>query len=107
MSRVRRFILDGKRPVLASFDAWACFLESDDRIVAQTQVEPGVHVSTVFMGIEPASDLLLAKDVVEPRVFETLIRGGPAAGRKWYSSTWEEAESRHKFAVIYVEAEQD
>ena len=66
------YILQGKKPVLCSdLMEWARCIENGDgqRQVAKTS-EPGVDVSTVFLGIDHSynSD--------RPLLFETMVFGG-------------------------------
>ena len=88
------YILDGKRPVKVDMKTWAKWLDTADRKVA-SDVIGGLHVSTVFLGIDHNWDMGL------PDLFETMVfhPGGAECdieglGIKRYT-TWQEAEWGH------------
>lgn len=62
---------------------WAKSYETSERVVAKTELEGGVLVSTVFLGID------LNFYGGSPLVFETMI----------FDATWEQAEAGHEEAV--------
>ncbi len=57
--------------------------------------EGKVRVSTVFLGTDPAL-------TERPRLFETMIFGGPAASYQAKYETWEQAEAGHVLAVAHA-----
>ncbi len=84
---------DGRTPVpCADLEQWRdwFFGSPEQRIVANTQVGM-VEVSTVFIGANTEADFS-----IKPRLFETLVRGGPHDGVTSKAATWEEAEQHHK-----------
>lgn len=76
------------------------------RIVAQTQVTPDVRVSTVFVGIDIYYGLFgrLRPEPLKPRVFETMIFGGPLDGDQRKHTSYAEAVRGHADAVLEVES---
>lgn len=98
------FILgeDGRTPVEADCLEWARWLHAkrNERIVAKTEIRPGVSVSTVFLGINerigPGA----------PVLFETLVFGGECDGEMWRYGTWAQAEKGHAQAVVLVKERQ-
>lgn len=102
------WVLDGREgvplvgPLLGEIERWAEFMESDRRVVAQTEVEwadpnyPGITdggtVSTVFLGIDASHGLGPV-----PVLFETAFIGGPEGVEvlgRW--ATWDEAVAGHR-----------
>lgn len=94
--------LNGHEPV-ATHDVldWATWFErvqaTGERIVASDMIN-GVHVSTVFLGLDHGYNT-----VAEPILFETMIFGGEHDMWQNRYSTWEEAEAGHKEAVKLVQ----
>lgn len=68
------------------------------RLVARTAIAPGVVVSTLCLGAEHLGDVEHAAD--EPRLYETIIIGGPCDGQLWPPATCTEAQRDHAEAVI-------
>lgn len=96
------YILNENREVVpaSSVIEWAVWLDdSTRRIVAQTQFDPDILVSTVFLGL---NHRFFGKG--PPLVFETMVFGINAedeAMTRRYSS-WDDAETGHKAAVRRV-----
>lgn len=84
-------------PDAETFAAWD---EGDltRRIVARTAIGSGVIVSTLCLGAERLGDV----DQVdgEPRLYETVIIGGPCDGQLWPPATSAEAQRDHAEAVL-------
>lgn len=77
---------------------WAGYYEGADRVVAQTNVPPHYHVSTVFLGIDHQW-----RAGGPPLIFETMIFGDYDAGEyQDRCSTWEQAEAMHARAVYML-----
>jgi len=88
------YILKGKTPILEeNILVWAQWLETANRIVAQTEVGLDVTVSTVFLGL----DYSFGGKV--PILFETMVFYGKNGGDEKRYSTWEEAEVGHNKMV--------
>jgi hypothetical protein len=90
------YILDGKRLKVAK-DAleWAYFFEdANNRIVANDQLQSGIEVSTIFLGI----DSNLGQSGF-PLLFETMVFGGPMDGHRRRHTVYLEAENYHKKIV--------
>lgn len=93
-----KYILKGRTPVpVEDVIEWARWFEKADRVVHQTQIDPGCRVSTVFIGIDHAFD------GGPPLIFETMIFGGDHADYCQRCSTWEEAEAQHLEALKFFE----
>lgn len=91
------YILDGKTPVVVpTLDAWGEWMQTANRRVNLTAVEPGVEVITSFLGMDHAWD------GGPPLLFETMVFGGPHDGEQWRYSTWDEAEAGHQKVVDMV-----
>ena len=68
------------------------------RLIARTVIAPGIIVSTLCLGPD---HLGLAEMVDgEPRLYETIIVGGPHDGQLWPLATRGEAERDHNEAVL-------
>lgn len=96
-----RYILDGKTVIAdPSGEKWAEWIVTADWRVAQTDVGESSG-STVFLMCHFESDN------GPPRVFETLVFGGPLDQETWHYSTWADAEAGHHKAVAAVQAAQE
>ena len=90
----------GHIPVPCDIHEFGRVMESSERIVAKTEVAPGVQVSTVFLGL----DHNFFGDG-PPLLFETMIFDDYEAGdHQWRYCTWEEAETGHNAACELVRA---
>lgn len=67
--------------------------------VGLTDITPGCHVSTVFLGLDHRFI-----DEGAPLLFETFVFGGPLDMRMNRYSTWSKAERGHKSMVAQVRA---
>jgi len=96
-----RYILDGHRAVSCpDLETWGRWLETADRVVAQTTVRDGVDVSTVFIGLDHQFGN------GSPLLFETMVfRHGDGQDTDRYS-TWDEAVNGHQRMVERVRDEQ-
>ncbi len=92
------YILDNKQPKPVStkyeWETWMYHFESSC-IISETMVN-GIVVSTHFRGCSTEDD---------PLLFETVIFGGLHDQYIKKFSTWKEAETAHKRAVVMVVAE--
>ncbi len=89
-----KYTLEGQKPVLCNdLMKWAKWYETADRVVAKTQINDEVEVSTVFLGLDHS----FGKG--DPLVFETMIFGGNLDQEQDRYSTWEQAEQGHKHLV--------
>ncbi len=86
------YILDGHTPVEAPLFTWAQWMETADRVVAQTTIGD-VLVSTVFLGLDHSFGF------GPPLFFETLVMGGEHDDEMRRYSTWDEAEVGHSEMV--------
>lgn len=102
------YILQGHEAVPAQ-DAieWGTWFEKAIRagatIVKQEDIEEGVRVSTVFIGLDHGHAWL--SDTVfpyQPLIFETMVFGGPLDAEQERYSTWAGAEDGHKRIVTKV-----
>lgn len=86
------YILNDQKEVIPCSDirTWGeMFKDTSRRVVASTKVG-GIHVSTVFLGLD--------HNYLEegpPLVFETLVFGGDMSEEMERYSTWAEAEEGH------------
>lgn len=104
--RPRYYTIDAEHRVRkANVEKWTRWFieefETNDRVVGQTLVAPGVGVSTVFLGIDRR---FFGKG--PPLTFETMIFGGPLHEDQWRYSSWDDAETGHKAAVRKARAAQ-
>lgn len=99
---MRWYRLEGKTPVPCTMMEAASLIESDDRIVARTEVGSAT-VSTVFLALDHNHGR------GPPLLFETMIftATGAAHGYQERYATWDEAESGHARAVAVVERDLD
>jgi hypothetical protein len=68
------------------------------RLIARTVIAPGVVVSTLCLGPERLGDVAMVDG--EPRLYETMIIGGPCDGQTWPLATRIEARQDHGEAVL-------
>lgn len=87
--------VDGRTPVCVDLPTCAEWFESHDGRVRESHwlfvngfTSSQVRLSTIFVPFDTAES-------EHPRLFETMIFGGPYDKRSWRSSTWKEAEDRH------------
>lgn len=86
------YILDDNgQPQPCDMLTWAAWFETADRKVALTEPQPGVEVSTVFLGWNHR-----VGDKGPPLIYETMVFGGERDGYCERSSTQEEALNRHE-----------
>jgi len=95
------WILDGHTPVACTCEQWAQWFEKADRHVAQSTLDGGVKVSTVFLGIDHRF-----YGEGPPLLFERMIFGGPHSQYQERYSTWEDAERGHRDALALAESGQ-
>jgi hypothetical protein len=91
---LRHWILDGHEPVAVDLMTWAQWLETANRNVAQTEVAPGVVVSTVFLGLDHRFS-----GNGPPILFETMVFDDYLTCDTWRYATWAEAELGHMEVV--------
>lgn len=85
-----RYILNGHIPVPEpDLMKWVRWFETANRLVSRTTTGE-VEVSTVFLGL----DYGIFNE--PPRLFETLVLGGPHDQEGERYETWEEAEIGHR-----------
>lgn len=96
------YVLDGKTSVpVAHVLEWArMFEQSSSRIVAKDDLPGGIHVSTVFLGIDHRYGC-----GGPPILFETMIFGGKHDQYQERYCTWEDAESGHVLAVALADGD--
>lgn len=96
-----KYILVGKTPVPEpDIVAWGKWMQTEARVVSQTDVRPGVQVSTVFLGLDHS----FGREG-PPVLFETMVfRDGHGHEQDRYC-TWAEAERGHAAMVEQVKAE--
>lgn len=90
----RHYILVDRIPVAVDVLTWAKWFQTEDRVVAQTEIDDRCHVSTVFLGLD------YRFGAGDPLLFETMIFGGPLNGEMWRYETWAQAEAGHREAII-------
>ena len=96
---VGRYILNGKIPVpCEDLIEWASWLQTNERHVGDDHIA-GVHVSTVFLGL----DHRLGAEG-PPLLFETMIFGGQHDQYCSRSTTWELALEEHAEALELVKS---
>jgi hypothetical protein len=77
---------------------WARWIKKNERHVANETID-GVHISTVFLGIDHNFS-----ENGPPLLFETMIFGGQEDQFQRRYATWAEAEAGHKEAVELVKS---
>ncbi len=94
-----KYILEGQKPVLCNdLIKWTKWHETGDLVVATTQINDEVEISTIFLGFD--HNLSEGK----PLLFETMIFGGNLDQKQDRYSTWEQAEQGHKHLVEKAKA---
>lgn len=89
---------DNHRVVRCSmYEAMIFQIEDANRIVGLTELSNGARVSTVFLG-----GCMVPNDR-QPRLFETMIFGGPQAGYQHTYETWEQAVRGHEAAILLAQ----
>src|SRR4030095_15034798 len=81
---------------------WATWMQVYDKecIVKQTDVSEGVHVSTVFLGLDHR--LSIHSDLTLPILFETMVFGGEHHDYQRRYCTYEEAEAGHEETIAML-----
>jgi hypothetical protein len=95
------YILNDRNEVIkAEYSAYADFMSSPRKIVAQDMIEH-VQVSTVFLG----TDHSYASNNPRPIVFETMIFGGRQSQKQWRYTLYTEALEMHQKLLLLVRLE--
>lgn len=91
MNRHTYYILKDMKLVRATADEWAVWFERDplERTIDRTELEGGVWVSTVCLGMDHGWG------TGRPLLFETLVLNGELDGEMERYSTLEEAKAGH------------
>jgi hypothetical protein len=93
------YILIGHTPVKEDdIFIWGHWMQTANRVVKGDTIQ-GVHVSTVFLGLDHGYSWLPG---AKPLLFETMIFEGDLDQFQQRYSTWEEAEKGHAEAVQMV-----
>ena len=89
---MKHFRLDAsKNAVPCSLEEWAfMFRDFAGRMVAETQVAPGISVRTMFIGLDHDHD-----EGGPPEVFETMVFDGYRNAKTFRHRSWAEAEEQH------------
>ena len=94
MSLLKHYILEGQTPkIIDDLVTWATWFEKN-RQIAFTQINKTTSVSTIFLGLDHDWSRQ-----GPPRLFETMIFGGPRDCEQWRCSFYGEAEKQHEMAV--------
>jgi hypothetical protein len=100
---IGHYILEGREPKPVTMLQWAVWFGrrqyNRQRIVAQTQIAPGLTVSTVFLGLDHNFS-----GKGPPLLFETMVFNDYGAGDCWRWATWGAAEAGHLDVVDQMEA---
>lgn len=96
MKKNRFYILNGKE-IVGTDDVlvWGRFIATPEKIIKQDDIN-GVHVSTVFLGIDHSWGN------GAPILFETMVFGGVLDSYQRRYSTYEQAEAGHILACEEV-----
>lgn len=98
---MNNYILIGCTPVVEpDLIKWAQWYEKNDRHVRNDYLN-GIHVSTVFLGLDHSF-----REGAAPILFETMIFGGEHDGYQERYETWEQAEAGHEQAIKLVNQNQ-
>jgi len=95
----QKYILDGHTPVPVDLMTWALWFQNENRIVAKTEVRPGIVVSTVFIGIDHSFGH------GKPLLFETMVFSDYGGDDEVRYSTWDEAVAGHVATVAKLEGQ--
>ena len=91
------YILKDKIPIpVKNVIDWARYYETSNRKVNDTILPDGIHISTVFLGIDHNFG------GGKPLLFETMIFGGEHDNYQERYSTWNEAEKGHEKAINLI-----
>lgn len=97
MERLDYYILEGTEIVKTNdVKEFAAFFETDNRRIDFTELPNGVHVSTVFLGIDHGYHS------ERPVLFETMILNGEHDNYMKRYCTYEEAKEGHQRAIKLV-----
>jgi hypothetical protein len=100
--RARYYILDGQRTVpVKDVLEWGEWFETADRIIKSDMIQ-GVHVSTVFLGLDHGCGWFDPQPGCKPLLFETMVFGGEMDMYQQRYSTWKGAEYGHDKVVQLV-----
>lgn len=86
--------LDGIRPVPDETNGLWFIQNKEKRQVAFTKITKDIEISTVFLGLDHNFG-----NSGKPRLFETLVFGGPMDGSMRRYENWIEAEQGHQEMV--------
>jgi hypothetical protein len=84
------YILDGRTPIKADTMTAAKWLADAQNKTVARNINDGVCVSTVFLGLDHRM-----REGEEPMLFESLVFGGPNDGEMARYCTYDAAESGH------------
>jgi hypothetical protein len=103
---MKLWILRNRKPEPAtSMLQWADHFEGAGHQVARDTIAlPGggtADVSTVFIGIDHHHGM---RPHAPPKLFESMVFGGPLDLERYLWETWEQAEAGHKALVANVKA---
>ena len=103
-TEITHYKLDADKNVIpCSLEEWGTMFEDfKKRIVGRTQLNNGVLVSSVFLGLNHNYS-----DANNPHVFETMVFGGPNDGDCERCSTWQQALEIHERIVAREEGEKE
>lgn len=85
-----------KRASMLEWVQW--FSNFENRKVDRTDIEEGVFVSTVCLGLDHNFDFESWKEH-KPILFETMVMGGPFSDMGWRYASWGEAKRGHWHVV--------
>lgn len=109
MNYVRNYVLDeaGQPVPEPNLEKWGRWFEESwpARAVARTDLDGGVYVSTVFLGLDHRFSLFL--DDAPPILYETMVFEGPWDQSQWRYCTREQATAAHDQIVAAIRAGQD
>lgn len=97
--RPRHYKLDREHKIAVPCDLLEWALAFEDNVVRQTSLSSGVHVSTVFLGLD--HNWQMGADV-DPILFETIVFSDRAMSEtlgEYRYATWAEAEAHHDLIV--------
>jgi hypothetical protein len=100
--RAQCYKLDGYTPIPVEQEDWAFWYDDsiDERTVAEDELEGGVRVWTMFVGVDT-----LALNDHAPLLFATSILGAYPNGEVERHLTWDDALERHGLIVARLRNE--
>ncbi len=100
MKKAQRYILKDGKPIPVSFEEWAKWFDTADRVIERTMLDDGTIIGTWFISYDSYDSLW--GDGTKPSLFETTVIGGELDGEMERYTTLSEAKAGHAEMVQRV-----